>query len=129
MACLDTSFIIDLLQGKDGLEPLLKELERETALFIPAPAFMELWLGALLSRNSEQEKEKIKLTLSSFPILPLDQESAREAAEIEAELIKKGQIIETEDIMIAAIARKNNQKIITRDNHYMRISGLKVFKY
>ena len=129
MVWLDTSFLVDFLKGKVNFSELTDELERGGVAFIPAPALMELWLGALLSKVPEEEKERIRTTLAYFPILPLDEETAKESAEIESELLKKGQIIQTEDIMIAGIARKNNESLLTRDSDFTRISGLKVLTY
>ncbi len=130
MACLETSFIIDLLQGKEIVKALKEEIDRtETRLTIAAPSVMELWTGALISGQSEKEKSKIIELLQSLEILNLDEKSAKEAAEIEAELIQKGLTIETEDIMIAAIARINNEKLITGDAHYARIVNLRILKY
>ena len=65
----------------------------------------------------------------SLERLNLDERSAKEAGEIEAELLGKNQSIETEDIMIAAIARISGEKVVTRDRHYAKIHGLKVLKY
>jgi|SRR3989344_4226992 len=130
MVCLETSFIIDLLRGKAAVKNIKEEIDRtEIRLTIAAPSVMELWVGALISGQSEKEKSKINELLHSLEILDLDEQSAKEAGEIEAELIKKGLPIEAEDIMIAAIARINNEKIITRDEHFARISNLKLLKY
>jgi predicted nucleic acid-binding protein len=62
-------------------------------------------------------------------VLSLDNDSAKEAAEIQFNLSKKGIKIDNEDIMIAAIAKLNGEKIITKDNHFTFIDGLKVLKY
>ncbi|PIN81818.1 hypothetical protein COV11_01160 [Candidatus Woesearchaeota archaeon CG10_big_fil_rev_8_21_14_0_10_30_7] len=129
MVCLDTTFLIDLLRGKDLVRELKDELdETETIIGIPTPALMELWSGACLSA-SNNEKQKILELIKSLEIFPLDMSSAKEAGEIEAELTKKGLIIETEDMMIAGITKKSNQKLVTRDSHYARIEGLKIIKY
>lgn len=130
MACLDTSFIIDLLKGKRDVLPILEELEQtEKIISIAAPSVMELWTGIALSKNSEEEKRKVEELLKSFNILPLEEESAKGAGEIEADLIKRGMPIESEDIMIAAIAKVNGEKVVTADEHFSRIAGLKVYKY
>ena len=130
MVCLDTSFVIDLLRGKEEVRSLKEELDRmETTIFLTTPTVMELWSGACLSQAPEREKEKINALWHSFSILPVDKESAQEAGEIEAELIQKGQIIETEDLFIAGIARSRGEKVVTRDEHFARIKGLKVWKY
>lgn len=130
MACLDTSFLVDLLRGKKEVETLKDELDQhETTLVIASPSIMELWSGACRSSHPEKEQKKINELLQSFLILPLDSSSAKEAAEIEVELLKKGQMIETEDIMIAGIARSHGEKIVTRDEHFQRIKGLQLKTY
>ncbi len=130
MACLDTSFLIDLLRGKGVVKDLKEELDRvEKVLAIATPSISELWRGALLSGNPPREKEKIITLIHSLIILPFDETAAMEAAEIEAELIQKGSMIDTEDIMIAAIARRYGEKLVTRDEHFTRISSLRVLKY
>lgn len=130
MACLDTTFLVDLLRGKEEISKLKDELSKsESVLTVASPSIMEIWLGACQAKASEKEKEKINQLLLSLEILSLDEKSAKEAGEIEAELLNKGQIIETEDIMTASIAKMNGEKVVTRDRHYAKISGLKVLKY
>ncbi len=130
MACLDTTFLVDLLRGRKDVGNLKEELSRsESILAVASPSIMELWFGACQAKASEQEKEKINQLLLSLEVLDLDEKSAKEAGEIEGELFAKRQVIETEDVMIAAIARVHNEKVVTRDNHYTKIDGLKVLKY
>ncbi len=73
--------------------------------------------------------KKIRLLLQSLTVLSLIARSALKAAEIEAELIKSGKIIETEDMMIAGIAMAHGEMVVTKDEHYTRIAGLRVLKY
>ncbi|MBI2580289.1 PIN domain-containing protein [Candidatus Woesearchaeota archaeon] len=130
MACLETSFLIDLLRGKESVRQLKDELDRtETSLLIAAPSLMELWSGAHFAKASTAEKEKIAALAESFEVLPLDASSAKEAGEIEADLLARGVTIQAEDVMIAGIARLHGQKVVTRDNDYVRIPGLKILKY
>ncbi len=130
MACLETSFLIDLLRGKREVAALKDQLyESESSLAIAAPSITELWSGALLSNFPDVEKAKITELIQSLEILNLDEESAKEAGEIEAGLLRKGLAIQTEDIMIAGIARVHGEKLVTRDPHYARIPGLRVLKY
>ncbi len=130
MACLDTTFLIDLLRGKQNLESIKNYLTRTGEfLSIPAPAIMEVWEGACLVDASREEKIRILELIDSFAVLPLDAQSAKEAGEISAELRKTGKIIQVEDIMIAGIAKVNGEKVVTRDEGYARICGLEVIKY
>jgi len=130
MACLETTFLIDLLRGKPEVNSLKDELDKaKTELTVAAPSLMELWSGACLVGLPKKEKEKIDALFQSLAILPLDERSAKEAGEIEAELVKNGKTITIEDVMIAAIAKVHNETLITRDAHYARIPGLKILKY
>ena len=129
MVCLETTFLVDILRDKRGAGEMQKEFEKtERAIYVAAPSVMELWRGAIL-KSSEKEKDKINNFMSAIVILPLDEKSAKEAGEIEAELLKKGEPVGTEDVMIAAIAKSNGEKLVTRDQHYAKIPGLKLLKY
>ncbi|MEM3126881.1 MAG: PIN domain-containing protein [Candidatus Woesearchaeota archaeon] len=130
MACLETSFLVDILKKEISAGKLMNELENfEPRLVVASPSIKELWAGALLSKKKEQEKAKINELMTNFEVLSLDENSAKEAAEIEFELTKKGLPIDVEDVMIAAIAKTNGEKVVTRDEHFVRVSGLKVLKY
>ena len=131
MACLDSSFIIDLFRGEIRASNIKEELERTgELLFIPSPVIMELASGAHRSGRTNSEKQKIKQFLSENSVLNFDAESAFRAGEIEAELEQKGQIIDSEDIMIGAIALQNNESIITRNvKHFEKIKGLEIKAY
>src|SRR3989338_2736843 len=129
MACLDTSFLIDLLKGVEKVEILYKDLMlTENRLCIATPSITEIWSGAC-SANTPKEKEKILALLQGLEILNLNFDSAKEAGEIEAQLRKKGRIIDTEDCMIAGIAKFNWEKIVTGDIHFTYIEDIRVLKY
>lgn len=135
MACLDTSIVIDIIKGKESVEEIENKLDSSKEdTFIPSPVIIELIRGIYLKDSikniKENEKERINNFLSSFAILNLDKESAIKTGEIEAELRNKGEMIELFDIMIAAIALKNNQTLITRNKkHFEKIQGLAIQTY
>jgi predicted nucleic acid-binding protein len=135
MACLDSSVIIDILRGRNSAEVIENKLDSaDEEIFIPAPVIIELIRGFYLksskSNIKENEKERIDKFLSSFVILDLDKESAIKSGEIEAELINSGELIDLEDIMIAAIAVKNDETLITKNKkHFEKIKDLKVQSY
>ena len=130
MVCLETTFLIDLLRGKNSIRELKDEIDKgKEQVTITSISVMEIWAGANFSRSSPKEKEKINDLLAGHEILDFDIRAAKEAGEIEAELMSKGTPIDIEDVMIAAIAKVNGEKLVTRDNHYGSISGLRVLKY
>lgn len=129
---LDTSFLIDLLRGDDQ-----KALERAKILDeqleskgVAPITIMELWRGAMQSVKHEKEKKKVDALISSLFQYPFQIKEAKQSGEIEAALIKKGQMIDLEDIMIAGVAMIHNEPILTRnDKHFSRISGLGIEVY
>ena len=60
-------------------------------------------------------------------ILDLSKEAIQKASDIQANLIKTGQIIGINDVFIAAIAIANNEPLLTKNiAHFQRIPGLKI---
>lgn len=135
MVCLDTTFLIDVLRGRTTVEQLEEQLAEATiAITVAAPSVMELVRGLHLASNAKhvtkRELARITEILSSLEVLSFDKESAMLAGEIEASLINAGKTIDVEDVMIAAIAIKNDEPLVTRNaKHFGRIQGLKVISY
>ncbi len=131
MVCLDTSFVIDLLLNRKKVEELKEKIDNSgDRIFVPAPVIKELIAGANLHQNKEKETEKIMNFISIVDVLPLDEEGAVIAGKIEAELIRGGNIIDAEDIMIGAIALQNDEVLVTGNlKHFERIRGLKIESY
>lgn len=131
MVCLDTSFVIDIIRNnKDAV--LKKESLEKThePLMIASPTIIELIRGFRSRRISETQKEKVNQFLNAISTFSLDKESAIAAGNIEIDLLNRGQPIDITDIMIAAIAKANNEKIITRNlKHFKRIKGVEVEGY
>jgi|SRR3989338_3509661 len=131
MVCFDTTFLIDLLRGKNGLDLLSKELDYGSeSISIASPSIIEIIRGLKLGNIDEDENEKVSELISSINVLNLDKDSAILAGKIEANLIKKGEIIDLEDIMIGAIAIINDETLITRNiKHFSKIKNLKIQSY
>jgi len=131
MACLDTNLIIDFLKNNKEAASMIEKLEDlGEDISVASPTIIELVRGLSSKNVHENEKEKIKEFIDSFFVLSLDKQSAFLAGEIESELIKSGELIDLEDIMIAAIAITNNEKLITRNKkHFSRIKNLEIESY
>ncbi len=127
---LDTNFVIDFLRSHRGAVERMRLLVDCNEIFgITAPTIFELWTGIFALDKREKERLQINSIISNLLIYPLDDESAKLSGRINGELIKKGLKIDPEDCMIAGITIKNNQKLITNDEHFNRIEGLKVEGY
>ncbi len=128
---LDTSFLIDLMEGLPEAVSKMQELqENRESLFISSPTIFELWTGVAQSNQSEKEKEKVKKIVDSQHILGLTKSSAEEAGLINGILWKEGKPIDPEDCMVAGIARDYNQTILTKNlKHFERIKGIRLESY
>ena len=127
---LDTTFVVDLLRGKYNAASKLKQLEAENVPYaISTPTIYELWSGLISLEKSEVEIQKTDSLIKEQIVYPLDEVSAEVAGKLDGKLIKKGTKIDPEDVMIAGIAIANNKKILTRDEHFSRIDGLKIEVY
>ena len=66
----------------------------------------------------------------SFAILKVDEESAFLYSEITRKLRKKGQLMGTNDLWIAANAIQHNLPLVTKNkNHFSRVPNLKLKVY
>ena len=130
MTVLETSFVIDILQNVPAALKLLDKLQgTESAIYVTSPTVMELWEGALRSKLSDKEKERVDGLLASVAVLHFDVRAAKRAAELRFELSQKGTPVELRDVMIASVTLVNGEMIVTSDSDYARIPGLKVLKY
>ena len=129
---LDTSFLIDLLRGNNpnALERAKELDEKFERKSIASISVMELWRGAMQSHLQEVEKKDINNLLSSLLIHPFNENEAKKAGEVEAELKKSGKMIDLEDIMIAGVALVHNETILTRNKkHFSKIKGINIESY
>ena len=127
---LETSFVIDLLNGKkDAVSKISSLIDEDIDCAITTPTIFEVWSGIISLKKGENEKTKTKSLLNNQIIYGLDIESAEIAGKIHGELVLKGLTIDPADCMIAGIAIKNNFPVLTKDEHFKRIEGLKIGEY
>ncbi|HLC74572.1 MAG TPA: PIN domain-containing protein [Candidatus Nanoarchaeia archaeon] len=129
---LDTSFVIDIMR-KNNVAAQAKAREMEnmfTHYALSAASIIELWRGALLSLQKETEKQRVNSFLHRCMLYNFGELEARKTAEIETLLKKEGNVIELEDIMIAATACARDEPLLTRNTkHFRRIPELKIETY
>lgn len=129
---LDSSFLIDLERGDPDALAMLGRLERsEESLAIPAPALYEL-LAAAWSTKGRAAARRVEAILGRFPVLPVDLDAARIAAEIRVELRTAGREKPHVDILIAGVALRFGAPLLSRDSDFGDIaenSGLELLPY
>lgn len=129
MFLLDTDALSELIK-KSPSEKLLDHLESHPSdsFVTTSISVMELRFGALRVPHPSAFWSRIdKEILSHIRILPFDHEDAIEAGNLLAHLQKKGEPIGSEDVMIAAIAKRFGAIVITGNTrHFERVPNLRV---
>lgn len=130
MVVLETSFLIDFLRNQHDAVLFMQQLQSQDSwIYVTSPTVMELWRGALQSHLVEKEKIKINNLLSKLAVLDFDNSSAKQTAEIMHDLKNQGAPINLADAMIGAIVFMHSEVLVTHDEHFARIPGLRVLKY
>ena len=125
---LDTSFLIDLLNGHAGATAKAELLDREgEAACISAPALAEYLDGAHFL-GGVYLQEAVQL-IAGRDVMPFDKEAGILAAQVRADLRRKGVSLAMIDAMIAALALRHHHVLVTRDTAFAGIPGLAVESY
>ena len=124
---LDTNAVIALVARRS--EPLLRRVEATEpgALAISSIVAHELYFGAYRSQKIEFNLETLRLLFADLEILDLDQEDARAAGEIRADLARRGTPIGPYDLLIAGQAMARGLPLVSNNTaEFERIAGLKL---
>ena len=86
----------------------------------------ELYVGIALAGGGERRKHELDAFLSPIPCLPFDDDASFHAADIRADLTRKGNLIGPYDILIAGHARSLGLKLVTGNlREFSRVEGLR----
>lgn len=118
---LDTNAVSALLAGEPGLLPLLAGQPR---LHLPVVVIGEYRYGLRRSRRSRSLSRLLELLIAESAVLPIDLETANRYAEVRDELRRRGTPIPENDVWIAALARRHELPVASRDEHFDRVPGL-----
>ncbi len=122
---LDTNAIIALLN--DTTSPIARRVRRHAPrdFGVSAVVVHELYYGAFKSQRMEQNVARVDAL--QFSVLEFDEEDARHAGQIRAELASKGTPIGPYDVLIAGQARARELTLVTHNtSEFQRVPGLKV---
>ena len=108
---------------------IVKIIDKAELLFLPAPVLGELLFGAKNSDNAKDNEQILNEFLTQSVFIPIDESISRKYASIRIQLKKSCQPIPENDILVAASSIKHNVPILTNDNHFNYISGLKVINW
>lgn len=124
---LDTNAVIALVARRS--EPLLRRVEASEpgALAISSIVAHELYFGAYRSQKVEFNLETLRLLFTDLEILDLDQEDARTAGEIRAELARRGTPIGPYDLLIAGQAMARGLPLVSNNAaEFQRVARLRL---
>ena len=128
MKLLDSTFLIDLLNGKKETLGIAESNER---LLTTQVNMFEVIRGIFLQGHSYDKLLEAKESFESISVIPLDESGLIKAAEISAHLIKSGKRISDVDCLTAGIAiSKNISTVVTRNiKDFQKIKGIKAETY
>lgn len=124
---LDSTVLIDLLDGRDAAEQKLEELvETDTPVSISTLSIYEIGLGL-----QENEREAFDKILASVVVLPLRLGESYRALSIQRTLYDRGEPIGDVDSLIAATAAETaDSRVLTRNvDEFTRVEGIDVETY
>jgi len=126
--CLDTNFIIELLNGKNNAVIVYEEIKDAplTITAISSVALFEILRGKEQNQIKIQKFEELKKTLE---ILPFGEKEAEEAGQTEKAIHEKGLNIEIDDLLIGATAKTHGAILITNDGGFDNFEGLQLKNY
>lgn len=127
MYFLDTNTCIYFLNGRYEQIKLKILSIPPNEISIPSPVKAELILGALKSKNSESNLDKVERFLAPFEIISFTDLVSYVYADIRYKTEIKGDIVGPNDLFIASIV-KFHEGILVTDHvkEFRRIAGLKI---
>ncbi len=125
---LDTNACIAILNGRSPQieDRAVKELRAGSSLIVSSVAAFELWYGVAKSTRRPASTEKLTAFFANWvSFLPFDEEDARFAGELRAELESIGRPIGDYDLLIAGQALRHELTLVTANGReFGRIKNL-----
>ena len=115
MIVIDTNVVIEYLKGNEIIIQTVNEYSKNHGIGITYISEYELL------KYSDKKNKVLEEFIKNITVLYPDNTSAARSAEIFIKLRSSGDLINENDILIAGIALKNNNKFITLDSDFNKI--------
>ncbi|WP_276930012.1 PIN domain-containing protein [Ferroplasma acidiphilum] len=115
MIVIDTNVVIEYLKGNEIIIQTVNEYSKNYGIGITYISEYELL------KYSDKKNKVLEEFIKNITVLYPDNTSAARSAEIFIKLRSSGDLINENDILIAGIALKNNNKFITLDSDFNKI--------
>ena len=119
---LDTSALSAFIDGEPGVGARLSAQAQAT---IPVVVLGEFRFGISDSRHHARYERWLDEHLPDFEILPVTAATAIVYARLRGALKRLGRPIPANDAWIAALALEHQQPILSRDEHFDAVAGLR----
>ena len=122
----DADAVIDHLTGQPGARALHRDSARE-GLAVSIVTYLELYEGALRSRNPKEALRALKAFLRRVTVLPVSRRVAEQTARLRADLRARHRPVQHRayDLLVAATAQVYGLTLVTSNTRdYSDISNL-----
>ena len=124
---LDTDILSSLMRGNSVVLPRAKTYLADHDQFTISIITRYEILRGLKAKDAEKQMARFEVFCEKTKILAITDEVVLRAADIYADLYKRGQMIGDADILIAACALTQNCGIVTNnEEHFRRIKTLEI---
>lgn len=125
MYLLDSDIFVRLLRNRSR-ELKVRLNERAADIFTSVIVRHELMHGALRSSRPLEQRALVESLLARVTVLEFNADDADHAADIKADLQRRGQMIGANDLLIAGHARSRSLIVVTGNlREFGRVSGLR----
>lgn len=123
---LDTNAYRQLLEGN---ETVLEEVAKSDRVYMPVIVLGELFAGFFGGTKERENRENLQTFLAKprVEIADVTKETAEIFGEIKHKLFRTGTPIPVNDIWIAACAVETGAVLVTYDEHFLKIPGLRIW--
>lgn len=123
----DTNHLSAALNDDAGVRRKLRDLRlRGDRVGTCVPALCELQAGLVLTARRERNQRLLQELLRQVRAWPLDLKTAALYGELYHELRRKGRALSQVDIMLAALGKQMNATLVSTDNDFDAVSGLRM---
>ena len=125
MYVLDTNTLIYFFKGQGNVaNRIFSEAPKDIA--IPAIVIFELQTGIAKSNSPQKRTQQLKTLLDAVKVLPFSTSEASAAANIRAQLEKKGKPMGPYDVLIAGTVLAHQATLVSHNlREFKRIQNLK----
>lgn len=120
---VDTTWIIEYLRGSQEIVQRLDSLRHE-GLAVGIISVAELYEGVYRSNNPSADERRLQDFLSAETVLGIDEDACRVFGRERARLRQTGTAVGDMDLLIAAIALRDDLTLLTLDSDFLRVENL-----